>query len=307
MDPERVLAFGPFRLIRSQKLLLENDKPVRLGSRALELLIALVERAGEVVSRDELVARVWPSTIVEQSSLRVHVAALRKALGDGHWGARFITNVPGRGYTFVAPVTRPPQTSIPSQRSSSHNLPPRLTRMIGRAHEVATLAALLPQRRFLTIAGAGGMGKTTVALAVAEELLVSYVDGVRFVDLAPIVDPLLVPSTVASALGISVPSRDPLPVLTAFLSDRSMLIVLDNCEHMVEAAAVLAESLLKGAVGVHVLTTSREPLNAEGEWVHRVGSLDTPSGSGDLTSSQALTFPAIQLFVQRAMAVSDSF
>src|SRR6266481_3007156 len=132
MASERALAFGPFRLIPSQKLLLENDKPVRLGSRALELLIALVERAGEVVSRDELVARVWPSTIVEASSLRVHIAGLRKALGEGQEGARFIANIPGRGYCFVAPVMRAGQTSIPGQgvpaRSPSHNLPPRLTR-----------------------------------------------------------------------------------------------------------------------------------------------------------------------------------
>jgi predicted ATPase/DNA-binding winged helix-turn-helix (wHTH) protein len=306
---EQALAFGPFRLIRSQKLLLENDKPVRLGSRALELLIALVERAGEVVSREELVAYVWPSTIVEETSLRVHIAALRKALGDGQGGARFITNAPGRGYCFVAPVTRPLQISSPgvAPRSPSHNLPARLTRMIGRADEVATLAALLPERRFVTIAGAGGMGKTTVALAVAEELLASYVHGVRFVDFAPIVDPLLLPSTVASVLGISVPSHDPLPALSAFLRDRNILIVLDNCEHVVEAAAVLAESLLKGAARVHVLATSREPLNAEGEWVHRLGSLETPPASGDLTAAEALTFPAIQLFVQRAMAASDSF
>src|SRR5258708_5369591 len=189
MASERALAFGPFRLIPSQKLLLDNDKPVRLGSRALELLIALVERAGEVVSRDELVARVWPSTIVEESSLRVHIAALRKALGDGQEGARFITNVPGRGYSFVAPVTRLAHTSLVARGPASHNLPARLTRMIGRADVVATIAALLPARRFVTIAGAGGMGKTTLALAVAEEVLASYVHGVRFVDLAPIVDP----------------------------------------------------------------------------------------------------------------------
>src|SRR6266850_7565766 len=175
MDPERVLAFGPFRLIRSQKLLLENDKPVRLGSRAFELLVALIEQAGEVVSRDELVGRVWPSTIVEESSLRVHIAALRKVLGEGHSGARFITNVPGRGYCFVAPVTRATQASMASPelaaRGPSHNLPARLTRMIGRTDDVATLAALLAERRFVTIAGAAGMGKTTVALAVAEERL----------------------------------------------------------------------------------------------------------------------------------------
>src|SRR5712671_1594389 len=149
MDPRQALAFGPFRLIPSQKLLIENNKPVRLGSRALELLTALVERAGEVLSREELTARVWPSTIVEESSLRVHIAALRKALGDGHGGARFITNVPGRGYSFVAPVTRPPQAASPgpgaAPRSPSHNLPPRLTRMIGRSDVVATLAALVPE------------------------------------------------------------------------------------------------------------------------------------------------------------------
>jgi len=311
MAPKGALAFGPFRLIPSQKLLLDNDKPVRLGSRALELLIALVERAGEVVGRDELVARVWPSTIVEESSLRVHIAALRKALGDGHGGARFITNVPGRGYCFVAPVTRPAQPSLASSalaaRSPSHNLPAPLTRMIGRSDAVAAIAALLAERRFVTITGAGGMGKTTVALAVAEELLASYADGVRFVDLAPIVDPLLLPSTLGSVLGISVPLHDPLPALSAFLKHRNMLIVLDNCEHVVDAAAVLAEGLLKSAAGVRMLTTSREPLNAEGEWVHRLGSLEMPPASGDLTAAGALSFAAIQLFVQRAMAVSDSF
>src|SRR5258706_508795 len=311
MAPKGALAFGPFRLIPSQKLLLDSDKPVRLGSRALELLIALVERAGEVVGRDELVARVWPSTIVEESSLRVHIAALRKALGDGHGGARFITNVPGRGYCFVAPVTRPAQPSLASSalaaRSPSHNLPAPLTRMIGRSDAVAAIAALLAERRFVTITGAGGMGKTTVALAVAEELLASYADGVRFVDLAPIVDPLLLPSTLGSVLGISVPLHDPLPALSAFLKHRNMLIVLDNCEHVVDAAAVLAEGLLKSAAGVRMLTTSREPLNAEGEWVHRLGSLEMPPASGDLTAAGALSFAAIQLFVQRAMAVSDSF
>src|SRR5258705_2086399 len=292
MDSEQALAFGPFRLIRSQKLLVENDRPVRLGSRALELLTAVVERAGEVVSREELVAYVWPSTIVEETSLRVHIAALRKALGDGHEGARSITNIPGRGYCFVASVTGVPQPMTPSQgvatQTASHNLPARLTSTIGRTDVVSALAALLAERRFVTIAGSGGIGKTTVALAVAEELLASYVDGVRFVDLAPIVDPLVLPSTVGSILGISVPSHDPLPALSAFLKDRNLLIVLDNCEHVVEAAAVLAESLLKGAAGVHVLTTSREPLNAEGEWVHRLRALGRPPQSGGLAAAGAL-------------------
>jgi len=101
----QILAFGPFRLLRAQRVLLEGDTPLRLGSRALDILIALVERPGEVVSKEDLFARVWPSTFVVEANLKVHVGALRKALGDGQSGARYVTNVPGRGYRFVAPVT----------------------------------------------------------------------------------------------------------------------------------------------------------------------------------------------------------
>jgi predicted ATPase/DNA-binding winged helix-turn-helix (wHTH) protein len=308
---DQALTFGPFRLLRMRKQLLEGDKPVRLGSRALDLLIALVERAGEVVSREELEACVWPSTIVEETSLRVHVSALRKALGDGHGGARFIANVPGRGYCFVAPVARPRETPMPDAIAPAHrpvhNLPARLSPMIGRTEAVDALTQLLVEHRFVTVTGPGGMGKTTVALAVAEDLLASYAHGVRFVDLAPIVDPLLLPSTVATAVEFSVSSHDPISALSAFLHDKNMLIVLDSCEHVIEAAAGLAERLLKGAPGISVLATSREPLNAEGEWVYRLSPLETPPASEHLTAAQALTFPAIQLFVQRARGISDRF
>ncbi len=308
---DQALTFGPFRLHRARKQLLEGDKPVRLGSRALDLLIALVERAGEVVSREELEACVWPSTIVEETSLRVHISALRKALGDGHGGARFIANVPGRGYCFVAAVARPHETPMPDAIASAHrpphNLPARLSPMIGRSAAVDALTRLLHEHRFVTVTGPGGMGKTTVALAVADDLLAEYEHGVRFVDLSPIVDPLLLPSTVATALGISVSSHDPLSALSAFLNDRNMLIVLDGCEHVIEAAASLAEKLLRVAPGISVLTTSREPLNAEGEWAYRLSSLETPPASEHLTAAQALTFAAIELFVQRATGIADGF
>ena len=181
------MLFGPFRVLPAQQLLLEADKPVRLGSRALEILIALVERAGELVSKEDLVARVWPSTFVEEGSLRVHVAALRRALGDGQAGRRYVANVPGRGYQFVAPVTVLDETP-PRLVDRPQSISRTICRPSSRAWSAATtpsdaLMAQLPQRRFITIVGPGGIGKTTVALAVADALAGSYEDGARFVDL----------------------------------------------------------------------------------------------------------------------------
>lgn len=219
---EADLRFGSFLLSPSRKVLLDGDKPVRLGSRAFDLLVALVERGGQVVSRKELEALVWPATVVEETSLRVHVSALRKLLGDGHDGARFITNVPGRGYCFVSPVVALPSSHDEHHHavSTPHNLPVHLTAMIGRAEAVEQLSALLPERRFVTIAGPGGMGKTTVALAVAEQLLGLFGDGVRFVDLAPIAQEPRVADAVATALEVSASRDHALPALCSSCATR---------------------------------------------------------------------------------------
>lgn len=306
---EQALTFGRFRLFRLQKQLLEGDRPVRLGSRAFELLSALVERAGEVITREELEARIWPSTVVEETSLRAHVCALRKALGDGRDAARFIVNDPGRGYCFVAAVAQPSATSATPQssRGDCHNLPFRLTRVIGRSDAVDALSALVAKQRLVTIAGPGGMGKTTVALAVAEELLGSFVDGVWLVELAPIADPARVPGAVASSLRVSVSVDHPIADLSAFLSGKNMLIVLDTCEHVLDAAAALAEAVLKACDSISILTTSRQRLNAQGEWVYRLPPLDVPPDAAQLTPTQSLSYPAVQLFVERAMQVSEGF
>src|SRR5262249_47582289 len=177
-------AFGPYRFFPAQQSLLEGDRPLRLGSRALEILTVLIERAGTLVTKEDLVARVWPDTFVEEGNLRVHMAALRRALGEGQSGNRYVTTVPGRGYRFVAPVSQLPQPQQlarePAPVELSHNLPVSLTRMVGRADSVRALVEQLPKRRFITIAGPGGIGKTTVALAVAEELSALCRDGVRF-------------------------------------------------------------------------------------------------------------------------------
>jgi predicted ATPase/DNA-binding winged helix-turn-helix (wHTH) protein len=311
---EQVLAFGPFELHPLQRLLLEAGKPVRLGSRALDILIALVQRAGEVVGKDELIARGWPGTTVEEGNLRVHVAALRKALGDGHAGNRFVANIPGRGYSFVAPVESrqeslpPPSHAAPRPaRAHADTLPAPLTPIIGRADVIRALVTRLPRQRFVTIAGPGGIGKTTVALAVAEGLAASYGDGATFVDLAPVADPLLVPSALSSALRLAIRAEDPVAGLVAALRERRMLILLDGCEHVVVAAAALAEALLKGAPGVAILATSREPLRAEGEWVQRLPPLGLPPASAALTAAEAMRFPAVQLFVERAAASLGGF
>ncbi len=305
-----MLTFGPFRLFPEQKLLLEADTPVRVGDRALNLLTALAERAGEVVTKQELLEYAWPDTTVVEANLRVHVAELRKLLGDGQMGARYIVSVVGRGYCFVAPVAHSDVTgpvSALSMTGQSAALPLKLRRMVGRARIVAALSAQLPRRRLLTIVGPGGIGKTTVAVAVARKMMTSYQDGVRFVDLAPVTNPLLVPGTVASALGLAIQSEDPVPNLIAFLRDRQILIVLDNCEHVIDAAAALAEALLRSAPRVNILATSREPMGAEDETVRRLAPLGIPPRESRLTAGAVLAFPSVQLFVERVAPNLDGF
>jgi DNA-binding winged helix-turn-helix (wHTH) protein len=248
-------SFGPFHLIPTQRLLLEAGKPLRLGSRALDILIALVERHGELLNKEELMARVWPKMFVEPSNLTVHVAALRRVLGDGRNGNRYLVNIPGRGYRFVAPV-RVADEAMPSLpqlqpvvASGANNLPAQIT----RAEALRTLAAQLSEQRFIAIVGPGGIEKASVALAVAEAVAGSDEHGLCIVDLAHLSDPGLAPDALASeAL-----SDDPLPSLMESIRSKQMLLVSDNCAHLVEAAASLAGRIPRGAPGVRILAVLR--------------------------------------------------
>src|SRR6266478_1331964 len=308
---EHAISFGPYRLLAAQRLLLERDKPVRLGSRAFDILAALVERTGEVVGKEQLIARAWPQTFVEEANLKIQVSALRRALGDGQGGNRYVITVPGRGYNFVAPVRReePSRASPPPTVASAvkHNLPFAVTRMIGREEAVAALVSRLSHQRLVTVVGAGGIGKTTVALAVAERMMASYEHGVWLVDLAPLGDPRLVPSAVATVLGLKIRTEDPLAALVAAVRDNRMLLLLDNCEHVIDAVAGLAAAVLSGARGVSILATSREPLGAAGEREYRLGPLGSPQASDGLTAGEAAAFPAVQLFVERVTAIVEDF
>lgn len=298
--------FGPFRLMPARRLLLRGDKTLPLGGRALDILIALVDRAGEVLSRRDLMSRVWPDVVVEEANLRVHLSALRKALGDGRGGVRYITNVPGRGYCFVAPVERSrlerearPEPE-PSPRAS-RGLPPQLERMVGRERVVAELCDLLRATRFVSVVASGGMGKTTVAIAAGHALAPEFDDDCCFVDLAAVTDGALVTTTVASALGCYGQGEDPVPALLSLLAGRRLLLVLDNCEHVIEAVAPLAERVFASAPQVHLLTTTREALRVDGENVHILSPLEVPE-DGDLAASAALASPAVQLFMECAAA-----
>src|SRR6266481_3025954 len=308
---EHAISFGPYRLLAAQRLLLEGDQPVRLGSRAFDILAALVERAGEVVGKEQLIARAWPQTFVEEANLKIQVSALRRALGDGQGGNRYVITVPGRGYNFVAPVRReetlraaPPPTVA---SAVMHNLPFAATRMIGREEAVAALVSRLSRQRLVTIVGPGGIGKTTVALAVAERVTTNYEHGVWQVDLAPLGDSRLVPSAVATVLGLEILTEDPRVALVAALRDNRMLLLLDNCEHVIEAVASLAVALLGGARGVSILATSREPLGVAGEYEYRLAPLGSPQPSSRLTAAEAAAFPAVQLFVERVTAIVEDF
>jgi predicted ATPase/DNA-binding winged helix-turn-helix (wHTH) protein len=308
---ERTISFGPFRLLTAQRLLLEGDKPIRLGSRAFDILAALVERAGEVVKKDQLIARAWPETFVEEVTLRFQINGLRRALGEGQKGQRFIVTLPGRGYSFVAPVQleEPSRVSLPPPPASPvmNNLPFASTRVIGREEAVTALVSRLSRQRLVTIVGPGGIGKTTVALAVAERMTAAYERGVWLIDLAPLTDPHLVPSTVATVLGLESGAEDPLHGLVASLRDSRILLLLDNCEHVIDAAAGVAAAVIGGAPRVTILATSREPLGVTGEREYRLRPLGSPEPSSGLTAAEAAAFPAVELFVERATAIVEDF
>ncbi|MFN3357836.1 MAG: ATP-binding protein [Pseudomonas sp.] len=304
---DKAVHFGPYRIHPRQRLVLEAGRPLRLGKRAVDILLILLEQAGNVVSKQELIARVWPKSVVEDGNLRVHMAALRKALGDGQAGQRYIVTVAQRGYSFVAPLSIEPM-SLPSEGTPQrpcHNLPLRHTRMIGRQALIDSLVQHLPEQRFITLTGAGGIGKTTVALRVAELLIGHYRDGIRLLDLAPLSAPSMILPNLAALLDLSYAEDEAPATFARRLQEHHLLLVIDNCEHLLDAIALISESLLRHAPRLHILTTSREALRAEGEYVQRLDPLACPPATGN--RAQALGYPALQLLVERAMSHQDRF
>ncbi len=296
--------FGRFELRPAQRSLLADGEPVAVGARAFDLLVALIERRDRLVGSGELFELVWPGLVVEENNLRQQVAALRKLLG-----ANAILTVPGRGYRFgLALNPGPGQGSAGGQAPATSNLPVNLPTLIGRDSELESVLELGCDAPLLTLVGAGGVGKTRLALAVADHVKGVFRDGVRLVELAPVADPALLTRVVASALDVhEEPDRPLLDTLLDFLRSAQLLIVLDNCEHLVQACASWVERMLQGSAGVRVLATSREPLGIGGERIWRVLSLRTAPPEEKLSPQQLMAYAATQLFVERATAAESTF
>ena len=312
MDNEQgeIVSFGPFRLFPAARVLEKDGLPLALGNRALDILVVLVERAGEVVSHRELLARVWRELVVDPSNLRVHINGLRRALGDGDGKERYIANVVGQGYSFVAPLRRDSASDRPPRlpeypcggARQRLILPPVLARMVGRDEAVRTIVADLIADRFVTVMGPGGIGKTTVAVSVAHAMFEEFGGGVCFVDLSTVTDAKLVAVTIAAKMGLTVQTEEVMPALMLCLRTLRILLVLDNCEHVIEASATLAERIFQEAPGVHILATSREALRVEGEHAYWLAALESPPADGSVRAAEAMAFSAVKLFVERAAA-----
>ena len=309
---DQVLRFGPFVLLPRERILLEEGLVLRIGDRALEILMLLLQRAGQVVTKEELIAYAWPHTVVEAINLRVNIASLRRVLRDGKPPNRFIVNVVGQGYVFVAEIRNEdangsPEIALALKGSRKHPPPALLTRLIGRTADVGTLSTLVRSRRLVTIVGTGGVGKTVLAIEVAAELRKYYPHGVCFVDLSSIGDAALISDSLAAALELAVSRQNPIEDLIAYLREKQMLLVIDNCEHLIEAAAEMIERILHGAAGTHILATSREPLSVHNEWHHRLAPLDFPLAGEGMTAASARQYSAVQVFAQRAATSVRTF
>jgi len=227
------ILFGPFCLFPAQRLLLEGDQPVRIGSRALEILIVLVEHHGELLSKNALMEHVWPDTTVVEANLSVHIAALRKALRDGSGENRYLVNMPGRGYRFVAPITlaedREPSTLEAAAAQPLHDLPQQLTPLMGRDDSIQELAEQLQRLPLLTVTGPEDIRKSAAALALAEGHADATEHGVWLVDLAQLADLRQMPYAVAADPGLDIRPKRPLSDFLTELNHKQTLLVLNNC------------------------------------------------------------------------------
>jgi predicted ATPase/DNA-binding winged helix-turn-helix (wHTH) protein len=307
---EAILSFGDFRLLPSRHQLLEGDREVRVGSRALGLLELLVQRAGDTVGKQELMEAVWGGAWVDEANLRANIGALRKLLGDGRDGRRFIVNVPGRGYRFVEPVTASGEPAIAprpnGERAPALSALPVAPRLVGRTEAVLTVNAQLAGRRLVTVTGVGGIGKTSVALAVADVWARAHNDPTVFIDLTAITGLDQLWTSAARALGHDATPNPRAQVIRSIRS-HSHVIVLDNCEHVIADAAEFAATVLKSSASVRILATSREPLRVHDEWVCRLPPLDAPDRGADTTASDAMEHAAVQLLVERVSATRGGY
>jgi len=306
--------FGRFRVLPRQREVLADGRPMALGGRAFDVLMALIEGKGAIVSKDELMRRAWPGRIVDENNLHAQIGALRKAFAKPD----LIRTIAGRGYQFTGEIrvpavgqvdgfqsTGPRDLSSPQQAST--NLPAPTSDLIGREAEVREVIALAGEHRLVTLTGPGGIGKTRLAFEAARHLLPQFSDGVWVAELALLSDGGLVPATVAAAFGLDLARGAVSPErVAAALGGKHAIAVLDNCEHVIDAAAGMAEALLLGDPAVRIIATSREPLRAASEHLYRVPPLAVPEEDPG-SFEEALRHDAVALFVARSHAIDPDF
>jgi predicted ATPase/DNA-binding winged helix-turn-helix (wHTH) protein len=302
-DPaDQPLRFARVEISPAERLVRVDGEPAPLGARAFDVLLALVRRRERVVSKQELLDAVWAGVMVEEHNITVQISTLRKLLG-----ADTIATIAGRGYQFTATVETSPVASVTPAVSGQphHNLPDQRTRFIGREDALADLGRLLPSTRLLTLSGIGGCGKTRLALRLAQDQLAAFPDGVWFVDLSALTDADRVASTCAGVFGIREAGDTPVTeLLVRHLADRRVLLVLDNCEHVLARAVALVDALLAGAPGTTVVATSREALGVRGEQIYAVRSLSLPATSA---LDAVLGAESARVFVDRARLALPDF
>jgi predicted ATPase/DNA-binding winged helix-turn-helix (wHTH) protein len=310
-----IYELGTWEVDLARHELRARGTPIPLGSRALDIIEILIKAAGELVTKDEFMERAWPGVIVSENTLSVHISAIRKALGTDR---DLLKTDLGRGYRLLGAwkireidpagqeVEPSPKGTAPPESFQS-NLPTAASGLIGRIDALQRLENLLSAYRVVTLTGAGGIGKTTLAIEASRRLFSTLQGDLCFIELAALLDPGLVASVVAGVLDLRL-NDDEITAnsVAKAIGSKKLLLLLDNCEHVIDAAAELAETLVRRCPAVTILATSRELLRIEGEKVFHVPTLDVPP-EGQEAPDDILRHSAVQLFTVRMQALNPRF
>jgi predicted ATPase/DNA-binding winged helix-turn-helix (wHTH) protein len=297
--------FGNFLLSPARQILSYKGRPVALGGRGFDILTLLVTRAGEVVSKADLFSHVWPDYIVHEHNLKVNVGKLRRSLAQIDPTTDYITTISGRGYKFVVAV----DSGAPSvMRSLANGVrqagPPQMARLFGRDEAIEQISGQLLQPGYVTIVGPGGAGKTSLAVTVMQQRCEAG-QAIVFVDLSTVSDHRFVVPAIASAFGVSLGLDDPIAGVIETLRQQELLLIIDNCEHVIAMAAAILERISSELSHARIVATSREPLRTKHEQIHFLPGLAYPDLTKPLRADEALNFPAVQLFMAKANASGD--
>ena len=302
---EETLSFDGFCLFPRRRILLKAGRPVRLGARAMSILIELTARAGQVVPERDLIGVVWPGSWIESGTLRVHMSSLRKALGRTNSGAAFIRNRPGEGYLFGGLVERSiaPTSGRFGVPRRAEFLPRPPTSLVGRDEIIDHLLQAVEKNQLVTVTGSAGIGKTRLAVAIGERTIQrNYLP--YFIDFSTLSDPARALDTIASAMGLPVRQGRLVETIVALIGTTRVLLILDNCEHVLQSVRAIAEQARKSNSDVRLLATSREPLGLQWEYEWHLGPLEIPP-SGAFTADEAVCFSSVRLFRDRVSSFPD--